>query len=170
MRRADALGARMRSDHEARMEQGPSASPGDPLEEGNIEHRGRAEIDNHDGTKSTVRSMSFHDGPGREVLIPTAYDGALHSDEDSIDNYRKTQQHMGVFRYPQEATQTAIRVHNDYEQGRYKKPPPPGDAPVWLSHYMKQEGAPARAQGGAMQPKGLASSIARDLRKTKRAC
>ncbi len=94
------------------------ATPG-ATEEGNINHYGRPSIDNHDGTTSTVRSMSFGDGPGREVLIPTAYDGAVHSGDESIAHYRQTGQHMGVFKTPESATAQALRVHDDYENGRY---------------------------------------------------
>lgn len=95
------------------------ATPGAVIE-GNIRHYGRPEVQNPDGSISTVRSMSFSDGPGREVLIPTAYDGAVHSDDESIANYRKTGRHMGIFKTPEAATAEAIRVHNDYEAGRYR--------------------------------------------------
>jgi hypothetical protein len=94
------------------------ATPG-AVEEGNINHYGRPEVDNGDGTRSTVRSMSFSDGPGREVLIPTAYDGAVHSEADAIAHYRQTGQHMGVFKGEHEATAHALKVHDDYENGRY---------------------------------------------------
>lgn len=94
------------------------ATPG-AIEEDNINHYGRGEIDNGDGTRSTVRSMSFNDGPGREVLIPTAYDGAVHSDDEAIAHYRQTGQHMGIYKTPEAATAHAKRVHDDYENGRY---------------------------------------------------
>lgn len=121
--------------HQASLRDGPTVGHGRPrgsVVEGNIQHMGRGEIDNHDGTTSTVRSMSFNDGPGREVLIPTAYDGAVHSDDDSIANYRKTGQHMGVFSTPDHADWEAEKVHEDYEQGKYKN----GELPAWLSEYM----------------------------------
>ncbi len=102
-----------------------------PIEEGNIALIGRPSIDNHDGTTSTVRSMSFNDGKGREVLVPTAYGGAVHSEDDAIDNYRKTGEHMGVFSTPEDATAYAMKVHDDYEKGKYS-----GAPPDWLKHYM----------------------------------
>lgn len=94
-------------------------------EPGNITLRGRPEIDNKDGTTSTVRSMSFNDGPGREVLVPTAYAGKLHSDEEAIENYRRTGKHLGIFKTPEEATARANRIHNEYASGDYR-----GDSPV----------------------------------------
>ncbi len=108
----------------AQLADGPAIDASKPrgaIRAGNINHYGRPEVDNHDGTTSTVRSMSFNDGPGREVLIPTAYDGAVHSEDDSIRNYRKTGQHMGVFRTPDHATDHAENVHNDYAAGKYKR-------------------------------------------------
>lgn len=101
-----------------RLDQRMNHKPG-VVEEGNINHQGRPEIRNPDGTVSTVRSMSFNDGPGREVLIPTAYGGAVHSDDEAIANYRATGQHMGVFSTPDQATAHAQRVHDDYAAGKY---------------------------------------------------
>lgn len=125
--------ASQRSQHEASLGAGPAIDARKPrgaIVAGNIEHMGRPEVQNADGSVSTVRSMSFNDGPGREVLIPTAYDGAVHSDDESIRNYRKTGQHMGVFRSPDHATAHADEVHDDYAAGKYRAPAP------WLNEYM----------------------------------
>lgn len=121
--RAKDLIASMSASNAAQLNAGPSIDASKPrgaIIAGNIKHEGRESIDNADGSKSTVRSMSFNDGPGREVLIPTAYDGAVHSEDDAIANYRKTGQHMGVFRTPDHATAHAEEVHDDYEAGKYK--------------------------------------------------
>ncbi len=143
MRRAKDMLATQEAQNSHSLQQGPStgdrnASGGyrsrGSWQSGNIDHMGRPEVDNHDGTTSTVRSMSFGDGPGNEVLIPTAYDGAVHSDRDSIKNYEKTGQHMGKFLSPEHADWEAEKVHNDYEDGKYKLDQ--REPPEWLRKEM----------------------------------
>lgn len=89
------------------------------VENGNIDLASRPGVKNADGSESTVRSMSFNDGKGREVLVPTVVGGKVVSDDEAIANYRKTGQHMGVFSNPQDATAYAQKVHKDYENGKY---------------------------------------------------
>ncbi len=156
---AKAQGEGMLAGYQAQLNDGPSIDASKPVGAvvaGNIEHMGRSEVDNRDGTTSTVRSMSFNDGPGREVLIPTAYDGAVHSDDEAIANYRKGGQHMGVFRTPEGATAHAEQVHDDYEKGKYKKA---NDKPSPAA--TKEKGplaALAYASGPQHAPKGYAAS------------
>jgi len=89
------------------------------VEKGNIDLASRPGVKNPDGSESTVRSMSFSDGPGREVLIPTVVNGKVVSDDEAIAHYRRTGNHMGVFSNPQDATAYAKKVHGDYESGKY---------------------------------------------------
>ncbi len=74
----------------------------------------RPRVKNADGSVSTVRSMSFNEGKG-EVLIPTANDGLVYSDEDAIQRYGATGEHLGIFDTPENATAYAERLHKDQE-------------------------------------------------------
>tara|TARA_R110000868_G_scaffold13885_4_gene64523 strand:+ start:1125 stop:8195 length:7071 start_codon:yes stop_codon:yes gene_type:complete len=70
-----------------------------------------------DGSIATVRSMSFNDGEGREVLIPTiSDDGRLLSDDDAIALYRQSGRHLGIFATPDDATAYAKQLSQ--QQGR----------------------------------------------------
>jgi hypothetical protein len=56
--------------------------------------------------------MSFGTDQG-EVLIPTVVNGRVVSDAEAIANYRRTGQHLGIFRTPEEATAYAQSLHRD---------------------------------------------------------
>ena len=84
-------------------------------EPGNINLTNRPVIHNRDGSVSTVRSKSFNLG-GVEVLIPTAVKGKIVSDQEAIQHYRDTGEHLGKFKTPEEATSYAIQLHNDQEK------------------------------------------------------
>jgi len=89
---------------------------------GNIDLYSRPRVDNGDGTYSTVRSMSFGDENGREILIPTVSDdGRIMSDDEAINNYYQTGKHLGIFNSPEAATAYAERLHELQEQ-YYKDP------------------------------------------------
>jgi hypothetical protein len=81
------------------------------VQPGNIDLARRPVVRNPDGSISTVRSMSVSFG-GPEVLIPTVSDdGRVMSDEESIDLYRKTGRHLGMFKTPDDATAYAETLH-----------------------------------------------------------
>lgn len=89
---------------------------------GNIDLYNRPRVKNSDGSVSTVRSMSFNHN-GLEVLVPTVHpSGYIMSDDEAIQHYLKTGQHLGIFSSPQHATNYAIQLHNDYAAGKYDKP------------------------------------------------
>lgn len=84
---------------------------------GNIDLYSRPRVDNGDGTYSTIRSMSFGDENGREILIPTVSDdGRIMSDDEAINNYYQTGKHLGIFNNPDNATAYAERLHDLQEQ------------------------------------------------------
>lgn len=99
--------------------------PGDPtpplvrrinmLEEGNIDLNNRPMVQNGNSI-STVLSKSFN-FDGKETLLPTVSDdGRLMSDEESINQYKKTGKHLGIFDTPEAADEYAQKLHLDQEK------------------------------------------------------
>jgi len=80
------------------------------VEPGNIDINKRQVVKNADGTISTERSMSFEED-GIEVLVPTVFDGKHHSDEEAIQHYRETGEHLGKFSTPEAANKYAQSLH-----------------------------------------------------------
>lgn len=90
---------------------------------GNINLFSQPIVKNPDGTTSTVDSSSYG-MDGQEVLLPSVTGDGRHlsADSDIIAEYRKTGRHLGKFKDPQEATNYATQLHNDYEAGNYTPP------------------------------------------------
>ncbi len=78
---------------------------------GNIDLNNRKVAINEDGSISTVRSMSFQDEDGKEVLIPTVVDGKIVSDDEAIQHYYNTGEYLGKFDTVEEAEQYAEQLH-----------------------------------------------------------
>ncbi|UVC14695.1 strawberry notch-like NTP hydrolase domain-containing protein [Mesorhizobium onobrychidis] len=101
---------------------GGSASPVGPfpglIEQGNIDLAKRPSVKNADGSISTVRSMSFQNNKGEEVLIPTvADDGSrILSDQEAKEQYGRTGQYLGKFDTPEHATGYAEALHSQQEK------------------------------------------------------
>lgn len=83
---------------------------------GNIDLNNRPIVKNSDGTISTVRSMSFQDDNGKEVLIPTVINGKVVSDDEAINHYYKTGEYLGKFDSVEAADKYAIQLHKDQEK------------------------------------------------------
>lgn len=93
------------------------------LEPGNIDISKQPEVQNDDGTVSTVRSISFQGVDGKETLIPTvSSDGKILSDKEAISQYRRTGQHLGKFETPDAANAYAEQLHNREAQRIESKP------------------------------------------------
>ena len=110
-----------------------NTTPVEPVEQDDIGQYGRGNIDlydrpryvNEDGSVSTVRSMSFNDGES-EVLVPTISRDEnnrpiLMSDDEAIDHYYATGEHLGKFSTPEEADAYAEKLH--LQQERLYAPP-----------------------------------------------
>ena len=112
-----------RSNNEYRKQQEKKYSS----EANDIGRYGKGNIDLHDrntglhdenGNLMTVRSMSFNED-GKEVLVPTIVkrDGKWTqlSDDEAIDWYHRTGEHLGKFDSVEEANQYADRLHKQQE-------------------------------------------------------
>jgi len=88
--------------------------PGIPgmIEPGNIDHIGRPVVSFGDGLAGTVHAMSFEDDQGREVLIPTIYNGEKHTDKEAIKHYYERGEHLGIFETPDQATAFSKALSN----------------------------------------------------------
>lgn len=97
------------------------AKPVGMTEQGNINLMDRPDVANPDGTHSSVRTISVGIDD-QEVLIPTvSEDGRIMSDDEAIQQYRKTGRHLGKFTSPDEATAYADILHKQQE-GLGKQP------------------------------------------------
>ena len=83
---------------------------------GNIDLYNRPKVVNEDGSISTVRSMSFQDEDGKEVLIPTVVNGKIVSDDEAIKHYYKTGEYLGKFNTVDEANKYAEELHSQQER------------------------------------------------------
>lgn len=90
--------------------------PAGMIEQGNIDLTNRPVVRNADGTVSTVRSISV-EIDGQEVLIPTVSDaGRILSDEEAVQQYRRTGKHLGKFSSAKAANRYAKRIHREQER------------------------------------------------------
>jgi hypothetical protein len=67
-----------------------------------------------------VRTISIGTDQG-EVLIPTVINGRVVSEDQAVAHYRRTGEHLGIFRTPEEATGYAQELHRQQER-QYTRP------------------------------------------------
>lgn len=66
---------------------------------------------------ATVLSMSFQDEDGKETIIPTvSRNGLLMSEDEAIDEYRRTGDHLGKYNTVKEAEDAAQQIHLNEEK------------------------------------------------------
>jgi hypothetical protein len=85
------------------------------LEPGNIDLTKRKVLKNADGSISTISSMSVN-FDGKEVLIPTVVDGKRLSEDEAIEHYKKTGEHLGMFDTPENAEAFAKSISEQQGQ------------------------------------------------------
>ena len=89
---------------------------------GNIDLNSRPVVTNKDGSISTVKSMSFSDENGQEILIPTiSDDGRVLSNKDAIEQYRNTGKYLGKFDSVTEANKYAQQLHENQESDHNRR-------------------------------------------------
>ena len=81
-----------------------------PVVPGNIDLDHRPVLVWEDGSFSTEISISV-EFDGLEVLIPTVIDGKLVSEEEAIQHYLLTGEHLGKFSSVEECESFAVELH-----------------------------------------------------------
>lgn len=84
--------------------------------EGNIDLYNRPQIENEDGSVSTVLSLGIYDETlDKEVLIPCVTEDGILSEEDAIEHYKKTNEYLGYFTSVEESNRYALELHIQQE-------------------------------------------------------
>lgn len=89
------------------------------LEKGNIDLTKQPSINNPEvGGRSTVYSFSVN-LDGKEYLLPRVTpDGRFLSENEAINEFKRSGRHLGAFDSSESATSYAQQLHKDYESGK----------------------------------------------------
>ena len=82
---------------------------------GNINLDNRQVVANADGSVSTELSFSC-EIDGLEVLLPTVVDGAIVSEDEAIEHFMSSGEHLGMFRTSEDAEVYAYWLHLRQEE------------------------------------------------------
>lgn len=132
---------------------------------GNIDLTNRPRVKNPDGSVSTVRSMSINED-GREILIPTVVGGRVVSDDEAIDEYHRSGQHLGIFGTEADATAYAQTLHAS-EAAKLEAPPGPSNPYEDTLHAM-DIGRAQRLRTVALQADRTTPDRAADVQRLSR--
>lgn len=109
---------------------------------GNIDIANRPTVKLPDGRTATVFSKSFN-LDGKEVLLPTvSKDGKLWTDQEAVDNYRKTGENLGVFDSPEAASRYAHALHEQQDEMYVR----PNEQPIKDNTPIKDERQPIKEE------------------------
>lgn len=87
-----------------------------PETQGNIDLNSRPQVINPDKSISTVRSITVTDDNGKAILLPTVVGNKVVSNDEAIDHYKKTGEHLGVFSNETLANAYAIFLHHQQDK------------------------------------------------------
>lgn len=87
------------------------------LEKGNIDIHNRPVVKRDNGKYSTVDTIGVGIGEGREANIPRiSKDGRVMSNKEAIENFKKTHEHLGIYKDRDSAARAAQKLHKDQEK------------------------------------------------------
>lgn len=85
------------------------------LEPGNIDLYNRPLVKNPDGSTSTVRSITT-EMDGKHYILPTVHpEGRIMSNDEAVDHFRSTGQHLGIYGNADSANAAAEQLHKQQE-------------------------------------------------------
>ena len=92
------------------------------VKEGNIDLASRPVVHLPDGSIATVRSIGVNID-GKEYLLPTvSQDGRLLSNDEAVDEFKRTGKYLGIFDSPEASDRYAEALHNQQDQLYTRRP------------------------------------------------
>lgn len=92
------------------------------VKEGNIDLASRPVVHLPDGSIATVRSIGVNID-GKEYLLPTvSQDGRLLSNDEAVDEFKRTGKYLGIFDSPEASDRYAEALHNQQDKLYNRRP------------------------------------------------